>query len=91
MEPPKPIETPEQLTGAVNKALEAITSGGSAIPKAWAFGKPLTEEEFKAMREKQNVTTIRANEVLQMRLRHKLSAMKATRSRTTVAQTTPPP
>ena len=85
---PKPVQTKEELSNAVQKALESLTGGGSAIPKAWAFGKPMTEEEFKEMRENQGINTTKKSDILKMKLRQQIKTKTMQRTTKTALSST---
>jgi hypothetical protein len=55
-------------------------SGGGQLPYAYAFGKPLTEEEFKAKRAAEGATVIKTSDLARQKLRQKLATHRLSRA-----------
>lgn len=50
---------PRVFKKLMEQQLESLRSGKSGLPDSWAFGKPLTEEEFKKLKASEGASVIK--------------------------------
>ena len=73
--------TAQSLMNQLKSQVEAMkASGGGSLPYAWAFGEPMTEEQFKQMNRDRGANVISTTDIAKQRLHAKLGAMRMKRA-----------
>lgn len=85
--------TSNDMTEALMKQIQAMMSNGSLNPEAikqlsYAFGKPLSEQEFKQRQASQGATVIKTADIAKDKLRQKLQQKRLQRSPAQVREKT---